>query len=68
MTITVTQEQIYLGVIAFLCILQVLQWKAIRKLQRESESLWTQIAALVTGVSNQIVAIQKDLSNKEDKK
>lgn len=68
MTITLTEEQLYLSVIGFLCILQILQWTAIRKLQKECESLWTQIATLVAGVSNQITSIQKDLNNKEDKK
>lgn len=68
MTVTVTREQLYLGVIVLLCILQILQWVAIKKLQRECESLWTQVAALVSGVSNQIISIQKDLNNKEDKK
>lgn len=68
MTITVTEEQMYLGVIGFLCILQILQWAAIKKLQKECDNLWNQIGTLVAGVSNQIISIQKDLNNKQDKK
>jgi hypothetical protein len=68
MTITITQEHIYVGVIVFLMILQIFQWRAIYKLTAECDRIWEQLGTLVSGVSNQIISIQKDLNSKEDKK
>ena len=68
MTITVTQEHLYLGVIGLLMVMQVLQWRAINKLKKECDRIWEQLGTLVSGVSNQIISIQKDLNSKEDKK
>jgi hypothetical protein len=68
MTITLTQEHLYIGIIAFLGFLQLVQWKSIKKLQDECDKLWEQLGTLVSGVSNQIISIQKDLNSKEDKK
>jgi len=68
MTITLTQEHLYIGVIAFLIILQIVQWVAIKKLQNECDRIWEQLGTLVSGVTNQIISIQKDLGSKEDKK
>lgn len=68
MTITITQEHFYIGLIAFLMILQVLQWRSINKLKKECDRIWEQLGTLVSGVSNQIISIQKDLNSKEDKK
>ena len=68
MTITITQEHLYIGVIVFLMVLQLLQWRAISKLREECDRIWEQLGTLISGVSNQIISIQKDLSSKEDKK
>lgn len=68
MTITLTQEHLYIGIIVFLILMQILQWRYIIKLQNECERIWEQLGTLVSGVSNQIISIQKDLSTKEDKK
>lgn len=68
MTITITQEHLYLGVIGLLMIMQIFQWRAIYKLKGECDRIWEQLGTLVSGVSNQIISIQKDLNSKEDKK
>lgn len=68
MTITVTQEHLYIGLIVFLMILQIVQWRSINKLKKECDRIWEQLGTLVSGVSNQIISIQKDLNSKEDKK
>lgn len=68
MTITLTQEHLYIGIIVFLILMQILQWRYIIKLQNECERIWEQLGTLVSGVSNQIISLQKDLSTKEDKK
>lgn len=68
MTITITEEHFYLGVIGLLMIMQVLQWRSIYNLKKECDRIWEQLGTLVSGVSNQIISIQKDLNSKEDKK
>lgn len=68
MTITLTQEHLYISIIVFLILMQILQWRYIIKLQNECERIWEQLGTLVSGVSNQIISLQKDLSTKEDKK
>lgn len=68
MTITLTQEHLYIGIIVFLILMQVIQWRSIIKLQNECERIWEQLGTLVSGVSNQIISLQKDLNTKEDKK
>lgn len=68
MTITITQEHLYIGVIAFLMILQIFQWRSISKLQRECDRLWEQLGTLVAGISAQIISMQKEIGSKEDKK
>jgi hypothetical protein len=68
MTITITDQQVYFGVIIFFIIMQVWQWVVITKLQKECDRLWEQMGTLVAGVSNRLIDIQKDLSTKEDKK
>lgn len=68
MTVTITQEHFYIGTIVFLVLMQVLQWNAISKLQKECDRIWEQLGTLVAGVSNKIIDIQKDLNSKEDKK
>ena len=68
MTITITEQHFYIGLIAFLVVMQVWQWVVIKKLQRECERIWEQLGTLVAGVSNKIIDIQKDLNSKEDKK
>jgi hypothetical protein len=68
MTITLTQEHFYIAVIVLLVVLQLFQWRAIYKLTAECDRIWEQLGTLVSGVSNQIISIQKDLNSKEDKK
>lgn len=68
MTVTITQEHFYIGVIVLLMVLQIFQWRFIYKLNKECDRIWEQLGTLVSGVSNQIISIQKDLNSKEDKK
>lgn len=68
MTITLTKEHLYLGIILILILMQIAQWKAIRRLQEECDRIWEQLGTLVAGVSNQIISLQKDINTKVDKK
>lgn len=59
MTLTITTEQVYLSIIAILMVVQIFQWRAIYKLKYQVEQIWTQIAILVTTISQQIEDLKK---------
>lgn len=69
MTITFTQEHLYLGVIFLLMGIQVLQWKQIYKLKDEVNKIWNQISIFNTMVAMKLLDTQKEidkLNNKEE--
>lgn len=68
MTITITPEYVYLGVVLLLMFIQVVQWAAISKLKKEINSLWTQISIIAVSSGNILEGIEKKLNAKEDKK
>ncbi len=68
MTITITPEYLYLGVVLILMLIQVSQWVAISKLKKEVNSLWTQISIIAVSSGNILEGIEKKLNAKEDKK
>ena len=67
MTITVTEQHFYLGVVLLLIILQIRQQWQIRKLEKETDKLWDQIGTFISALANQIVGMQKDIENKQNK-
>jgi hypothetical protein len=68
MTITFTQEHLYVGIIVILVLIQLYQQKLIKKLEKECDDIWSQLGTLVGSVSNQIISLQKDINDKQDKK
>jgi len=68
MTITITPEYVYLGVVLLLMFIQVVQWATISKLKKEISSLWTQISIIAVSSGNILEGIEKKLNAKEDKK
>jgi len=68
MTITITPEYVYLGVVLLLMFIQVVQWATISKLKKEINSLWTQISIIAVSSGNILEGIEKKLNAKEDKK
>ena len=68
MTITLTREGIYTGVLLLLMVLQIYQWIVIKRLSKDYEKIWDQISILVVSISNQLGVFQKEINNKEDKK
>lgn len=68
MTVTLTQEHLYLGIIIILAGLQIYQLRLIRKLEKECDDIWAQLGTLVGNITSQIMSLQKDLNGKEDKK
>ena len=68
MTFTITEHHFYLGVVLFLLILQIRQQWQIRKLEKEDGKLWDQIGTFISALANQIVGMQKEIDNKQNKK
>ena len=68
MTVTLTQEHLYLGIIIILAGLQIYQLRLIKKLEKECDDIWAQLGTLVGNITSQILSLQKDLNGKEDKK
>lgn len=70
MTLTLTQEQVYVGIILILMAIQMIQWKQIFNLKSEVHKLWDQISIWNTMVAMKLLETQKDidkLNNKENK-
>ena len=68
MTVTFTQEHVYIGIIIILVVLQIYQLRLINKLEKECDDIWAQLGTLVGNITSQILSLQKDLNNKQDKK
>jgi hypothetical protein len=68
MTITLTPEHLYIGIIIILVGLQLYQLRLIKKLEKECDDIWAQLGTLVGNITSQILSLQKDLNSKEDKK
>ena len=68
MTVTLTQEHLYLGIIIILAGLQIYQLRLIKKLEKECDDIWAQLGTLVGNITSQVLSLQKDLNGKEDKK
>lgn len=69
MTVTLTQEHVYLGIILFLMGMQVIQWAQINKLKSEVSKLWNQISVWNTMIAMKFLDTQKEidkLNNKEN--
>lgn len=67
MTINLTQEYLYVGIILILMAIQVYQQKRIAKLEKEVDDIWLQLGVLSQGVTNKLMDLLKDLNNKQDK-
>jgi len=69
MTITFTQEQVYVGIILVLMGIQMIQWKQIFNLKSEVQKVWNQISVFNTMVAIKLLDTQKEidkLNNKEN--
>ena len=67
MTFTISDNQLYVGIIIVLILIQIYQQSLIKKLERETVDIWNQIAILVTTISAELTGLQKSVSNKKDK-
>jgi len=68
MTVTFTQEHLYIGIIILLVGLQIYQLRLINKLEKECDDIWAQLGTLVGNITSQILSMQKDINDKQDKK
>jgi hypothetical protein len=67
MTFTVTETQMYTGVLLLLMVLQIYQHRQIRRLERDNSDIWTQLGTLIANLSTQMLQMQKDINAKQDK-
>lgn len=65
MTITITAENLYLAIIAFLMIMQIYQWRIIYKVKSEIDSIWKQIHDLTINIAAEIIKLKKDSNGGE---
>jgi hypothetical protein len=68
MTVTLTQEHLYVGIIVVLMGIQIYQQRVIKKLEKECDDIWAQLGTLVANITAQILSIHKDINDKQDKK
>ena len=68
MTVTFTQEHLYVGIIIVLAGIQIYQQRIIKKLEKECDDIWSQLGTLVGSLTRQILSLQKDINSKQDKK
>lgn len=68
MTITLGENQVYLAVILVLMAIQVYQIKRIMELKKECDKIWEQLGTIVLSISTKMLEMQKDITNKENKK
>lgn len=68
MTITFTPEHLYIGIILILVGLQIYQLRLVNKLEKECDDIWAQLGTLVGNITSQILSLQKELNDKQDKK
>lgn len=67
MTINLTQEHLYVGIILILMAIQVYQQKRISKLEKEVDDIWLQLGVITQGITTKLMDLLKDLNNKQDK-
>jgi hypothetical protein len=67
MTITLTAEHLYIGIIVILMIIQIYQQTLIKKLEKECDDIWAQLGTLVGNITSQVLSMQKDINGKKDK-
>ena len=67
MTINLTQEHLYVGIILILMAIQVYQQKRISKLEKEVDDIWLQLGVITQGITAKLMDLLKDLNNKQDK-
>jgi hypothetical protein len=57
----------YTGIVLLLMVLQIYQYRQIKRLEKDNSDLWTQLGILVANLSAQMLQIQKDINAKQDK-
>jgi hypothetical protein len=68
MTFTITGYQFYIGIVVAIAIVQGYQQAQIRKLQKENAKIWDQIGTFISALALQLIELQKEIDNKQNKK
>jgi hypothetical protein len=67
MTIDITPERLYTGIIVFLLVMQIWQHYRLAKLEKEVKQVWTQISILITSISTKLLDLDKKVEDKVGK-
>ena len=67
MNITITPEQLYIGIILLLMGLQIKQHVQLEKAKSEIKKIWDQISVFNTMVAMKLLETQKDLDKLKEK-
>jgi hypothetical protein len=68
MQITITPENVYIGIACLLLILQVYQQYKLDKAKKEINKLWDQISTFNTMVALKLLENQKEIANLKENK
>jgi hypothetical protein len=68
MNITITPEQIYMGLALFLMGMQIHQFRRQDRIKKEIEKLWDQIATFNTMVAIKLLENQKEINKLQETK
>jgi len=60
MTLTITTENLYLGIIIFFMLVQIYQWRVIYNMKSEIDSIWKQIHLLTINIAAEILKLKKE--------
>ena len=66
MTITITTENVYLGIIFMFMLIQIYQWREIFRLKKQTKQIWEQIRILTINVATEIMDLKKPKTDGEE--
>lgn len=68
MTINISENNVYVGIIVVLVLIQLYQQSRIKHLENEVKEIWEQLGTLTFTISNKMLEMHKELNSKQDKK
>ena len=67
MTIDISENNVYVGIIVVLVLIQIYQQSRIKHLENEVKEIWDQLGTLTFSITNKVLELHKELNSKQDK-
>jgi hypothetical protein len=67
MTINISENNVYVGIIVVLVLIQIYQQSRIKHLENEVKEIWDQLGTLTFSITNKVLELHKELNSKQDK-